>query len=202
MQQQLIDNAFDSLKKHILKRTLFTDGELTEFCSHFTPMLIKKKQFIVQPDFAIKYRYYVATGVFRAYVIGDEGQEHTIQFAVDDWWITDYNSYILQQPATQFIVALEDSVVLKIEFDAEKQLKKSCHAFETYFRILAEATAAYMARRVIINLTKTAEQRYEHFVERYPAIANKVPQYMVASFLGMTTEYLSKIRNQRITRKS
>jgi CRP-like cAMP-binding protein len=202
MQQQLIDNAFNGLKNHILKRTTFTDDGLDEFCRHFTPVLIKKKQFIVQPDFAVKHRYYVAAGVFRAYVITADGSEQTIQFAVDDWWITDYNSYILQQPATQFIVALEDSVVLKVDFETEKELKKSRHCFETYFRILAESTAAYMARRVIINLTQTAEQRYAHFLERYPTIAGKVPQYALASFLGITTEYLSRIRNQRVTRKS
>jgi CRP-like cAMP-binding protein len=193
---------YDNLKQHLLKRTSFTAEELTEFCNAFTPVKIKKRQFIVQPGFLAKYRYYVVEGSFRAYVIGDEGQEHTIQFAIDDWWISDYNSYIFQQPATCFIVALEDSLILQIDYDTEQKLKQSKPVFETYFRIMAENTAAYMARRVITNLTKSAEQRYEIFLERYPNIVRKVPQYALASFLGMTTEYLSKLRNKRTSRKS
>lgn len=193
---------YNSFKEHVLRRISFTEEELNEFCSSFKPVRIKKRQFIEQPGFLAKHRYYVVEGAFRAYVIGDEGQEHTIQFAIDDWWISDYNSYIFQQPATMFIVALEDSLILQIDYEAEQQLKKSRYTFETFFRILAENTAAYMARRVITNLTKSAEQRYEIFLERYPNIVQKVPQYALASFLGMTTEYLSKLRHKRITKKS
>ncbi|MBW8687896.1 Crp/Fnr family transcriptional regulator [Chitinophaga rhizophila] len=193
---------YTSFKEHILKRLPLTEEELNEFCSSFKAVKIKKRQFIEQPGFLAKHRYFVVEGAFRAYVIGDEGQEHTIQFAIEDWWISDYNSYIFQQPATMFIVALEDSLILQIDYESEQQLKKSRYSFETFFRILAENTAAYMARRVITNLTKTAEQRYEIFLERYPNIVKKVPQYALASFLGMTTEYLSKLRHKRISKKS
>ena len=155
-----------------------------------------------QPEFLARHRYYVVSGSFRAYIIGEEGHEHTIQFAIDDWWISDYNSYVFQQPASMFVMALEDSTILQIESDKEKHLKASKHVYETFFRILAEGTAAHMARRVIVNLTKSAEQRYELFLERYPSIVNKVPQYALASFLGMTTEYLSKLRSKRLGRKS
>ena len=161
-------------------------------------MNVKKRQFIVQPEFVSKHRCYVVSGSFRAYVIGDQGQEHTIQFAIDDWWISDYNSYIFQQPASMFILALEDSTILQISYQDEQTLKQN-PKFQQFFCILAEGTAAYMARRVITNLTKTAEQRYEIFLERYPQIVNRVPQYALASFLGMTTEYLSKLRKKRIS---
>lgn len=193
---------YDKLKQHILKRVSLPDEKLDEFCSCFKKANIKKRQFLVQPDFTAKHRYYVVEGCFRAYVVNDEGQEHTIQFAIDDWWITDYNSYIFQQPATMFVVALEDSNVLQIDYNSERELKNREHQFETFFRILAEGTAAYMARRVITNLTKTAEERYLLFLEQYPTIVNRVPQYALASFLGMTTEYLSKLRKKRITQKS
>jgi CRP-like cAMP-binding protein len=192
----------DLLKAHIQKCLSISNDDLEEFCQSFKVSKVKKRQFIVQPEFVAKNRYYVVQGSFRAYVIGDEGQEHTIQFAIDDWWISDYNSYIFQQPASMFVMALEDSVVLQISYEAEQQLKKRKHVYETFFRILAENTAAHMARRVIINLTKTAEQRYELFLNRYPDIVSKVPQYALASFLGMTTEYLSKLRNKRVSRES
>ena len=195
-------SEYDQLKAHVQKRLSITEDELTEFCNAFKLIKVKKRQFIVQPEFVAKNRFYVVQGTFRAYVIGDEGQEHTIQFAISDWWISDYNSYIFQQPASMFIVALEDSLILQISHEAESALKQQRHVFETFFRILAEGTAAYMARRVITNLTKTAEQRYEIFLERYPDIVTKVPQYALASFLGMTTEYLSKLRNRRVSSKT
>ena len=163
---------------------------------------VKKRQFIVQPEFTAKNRFYVVQGSFRAYVIGDEGQEHTIQFAIEDWWITDYNSYIFQQPASMFVMALEDSIVLQINYETEQELKKRKHLYESFLRVVAEHTAAHMARRVILNLTKTAEQRFEFVQERYPEIVNRVPQYALASFLGITTEYLSKLRNKRVSPKS
>lgn len=193
---------YSSFREHVLSRIPFTEEELNEFCDSFKAVRIKKRQFIEQPGFLARHRYFVVEGTFRAYVIGDEGQEHTIQFAIEDWWISDYNSYIFQQPATMFIVALEDSLILEIDYDSEQRLKNSRYKFETFFRILAENTAAYMARRVITNLTKTAEQRYGIFLEKYPNIVRKVPQYALASFLGMTTEYLSKLRHKRMAKKS
>ena len=195
-------SEYDQLKAHVQKRLSITEDELTEFCNAFKIVKVKKRQFIVQPEFVAKNRFYVLQGTFRAYVIGDEGQEHTIQFAISDWWISDYNSYIFQQPASMFIVALEDSIILQISHEAESALKQQRHVFETFFRILAEGTAAYMARRVITNLTKTAEQRYEIFLERYPDIVTKVPQYALASFLVMTTQYLTKLRNRRVSSKT
>jgi CRP-like cAMP-binding protein len=193
---------YDQLKAHITKRVTITEEDLEEFTQSFKVVKVKKRQFIVQPEFVSKSRFYVVQGSFRAYVIGDEGQEHTIQFAIDDWWISDYNSYIFQQPASMFVMALEDSTLLQIDYNEEQLLKKRKHVFEKYFCILAEHTAAYMARRVIVNLTKTAEQRFEIFLSRYPEIVNKVPQYALASFLGMTSEYLSKLRKKRISSKS
>jgi len=192
---------YSKLKDHISKRQNLSADEAEEFCTSFSFVRVKKRQFIVQPEFVAKYRFFVIEGSFRAYVIGDGGEEHTIQFAIDDWWITDYNSYIFQQPASMFVMALEDSLVLQISFDAERMLKKASHTYETIFRILAEHTAAHMARRVILNLTKTAEQRFEFMLEKYPDIVNRVPQYALASYLGMTTEYLSKLRKRRVNAK-
>ena len=146
-------------------------------------------------------------GVFRPQVQhnvvrADEGQEHTITFAIDDWWITDYNSYIFQQPATMFVVALEDSIILQLDYEKEQELKLQNHKFETFFRIMAERGLAAQQRRIISNLTQTAEERYETFSNKYPQIVQRVPQYALASYLGMTTEFLSRIRNKRVSKKS
>ena len=192
----------DKIAGYIKKTMEITREEAAVFSLSFNEVKIQKRQFIVQPNFPVRYRNYVVQGAFRAYVVDDKGQDHTIAFAIDDWWITDYNSYILQKPATMFVVALEDSIILQIEYEKEQILKRTNHKFETFFRIRAERTAASMQQRIISNLTLTAEERYNSFIEKYPSIVQKVPQYALASYLGMTTEFLSRIRNKKVRKKS
>lgn len=188
--------------EYINRFVSLTDEEAEQAIAAFKEVKVKKRQFIVQPNFVAKYRNYVLNGAFRAYVVDDNGQDHTIAFAIDDWWITDYNAYILQQPATMFVVALEDSLILQIDHQREQELKNSNHKFETFFRIRAERTAAFMQQRIISNLTQTAEERFENYIQKYPLIVQRVPQYALASYLGMTTEFLSRIRNKRTPKKS
>lgn len=190
-----------TLIEHINKRIDLNEDEIQAFISCFKFTKIKKRQFIIQPDFVAKYRNYVVEGAFRAYVVADEGEEHTIHFAVEDWWISDYSSFIYQQPASMFVVALEDSIVLQIDFESEQRLKASNHKFETFFRIIAERSVAGIQKRLISNLTKTADERFQEYEKNYPEITSRVPQYALASFLGMTTQYMSKLRNIRVHKK-
>jgi CRP-like cAMP-binding protein len=190
------------LISHINNKINLTAEESELFFSFFKFTKVKKRQFIIQPDFVAKYRNYVLEGAFIGYVVADEGQDHIIQLAVEDWWISDYNSYIFQQPATMFVTALENSIILQLDYDSEQQLKKMNHKFETFFRITAERSFAGMQRRIISNLTKTAEERFTEFENKYPQLSNRFPQYVIASFLGMTTQYLSKLRNIRVSKKS
>jgi CRP-like cAMP-binding protein len=190
--------AISQFKNHINNKVVLEENEFQELTSFFRMVKVKKRQFIIQPNFIAPHRNYVLQGAFRAYVVGEEGEEHTIQLAIEDWWISDYNSYIYQKPATMFVVALEDSVLLQIEHEKEQQLKSLNHKYETFFRITAERSTAFMQRRIITNLTKTAEERFNEFEERYPNLSRRIPQYVIASYLGMTTEYLSKLRNKRL----
>jgi CRP-like cAMP-binding protein len=176
--------------------------EAAAFAVAFKEIRAKKRQFLIQPNFTAKSRYFVISGALRAYVIGEDGQEHTIQLALEQWWISDYNSYIYQQPASMFVVAVEDSILLELTHEAEARLKAANYQFETLFRILAERSVAFMQRRIITNLTQSAEERYESFMERYAVFTSRFPQYVIASYLGMTTEFLSKIRNQRVKPRS
>lgn len=191
-------DEIELLKQHVLKRMAMPPEELTELAFAFRVKKIRKKQLIIQPEFRALYRTYVVKGALRSYVIGQDGVEHTIQFAVEDWWISDLNSYIYQRPATLFVAALEDSTVLQIDYEAERRLKERYHMIETFFRIGAERTAAFHQRRIITALTMTAEERYNLFLETYPMVAQRLPQYAVASYLGMTTQFLSQIRNKRV----
>jgi CRP-like cAMP-binding protein len=188
--------------ENINQKVVLSPDELDSLLSEFKIRKVKKRQFIVQPEFVNKHRTYVLQGAFRAYVVDEKGSEHTIQFAIEDWWIADYNSYIYQTPATMFIVALEDSVILQINHEAEQQLKASTHNLEKLFRLMAEKSAAFYSRRIIAMLTQNAEERYNEFLEKFPKVAQRLPQYALASYLNMTTEFLSKIRNEKVKKKS
>lgn len=191
-----------ALADYIQRIIPLSEEEVLDFISCFKPFKAKRRQFLVQPGFVAHHRYFVLKGALRAYVIGDQGQEHTIQLAIEDWWISDYNSYMNQLPATMFVMAMEDCELLQISHEEEKRLKAASHHFETFFRVLAERSAAFMQRRIITNLTQSAEERYEDFLTRYPLLNARMPQYVIASYLGMSTEFLSKIRNNKLGRKS
>jgi CRP-like cAMP-binding protein len=185
-----------SLQNQLIYKHSFTEKEADFFVSHFTKRKVKKRQFIIQPDFIAKYRVFVAQGTFKAYVIDKNGQEQVISLAMDGWWISDPNSFIYQQPATMFVEALEDSIILQLDFENEQILKSHSHKFETFFRTTAERGLAFTQRRLIASLTLTAEERYEQFAQKYPDFLQRVPQFAIASYLGMTTQYLSRIRNK------
>jgi CRP-like cAMP-binding protein len=187
--------------ENVTKKIPLSAEELEILAGEFKIRRVKKKQFIIQPEFVATHRTYVLEGAFRAYVIDEKGNDHTIQFAIEDWWISDYNSYIYQSPATMFVVALEDSTVLQIDYQSEQKLKASSHHFETLFRMMAEKSAAFYARRTISSLTQNAEQRYNEFANEYPEVTRRLPVYVLASYLNMTREFLSKIRNNKVRKK-
>ena len=175
----------------------FTDEEAAEFAGAFTNRHIKKRQFLIQPGFVDRYKYFVIKGAIRAYVIDNEGMERTVQLAIDQWWISDYNSYLTQEPASMFVIAMEDCDILQISFGDEQRLKAANHKFETFFRMMAEKGVAFMQRRFISANTHSAEERYNLFMDRYPQMMTRFPQFVIASYLGMTTQFLSKIRSQK-----
>lgn len=179
-----------------------SEDEASTFAVAFKEKVLRKKQLIVQPDFVARHRYYVIDGAVRSFIVDNLGQERTIALAVEDWWITDYNSYIFQEPATLFVEAISNATVLQLSFEDEQRLKTENRKYETFFRIIAERGLAAQQRRLITNLTQSAEERYENFAQKYPQFLNDIPQYIIASYLGMSTEFLSKIRNNRVQRKS
>jgi len=195
-------DTFITLRKYIQNYIQLGPEEEDYFIKKFSKKKVVKRQILLEPGQIAKHRNFVLEGALRAYVLGEDGQEHTISFAIEGWWITDYQSLVFQQPATQYVVALEDSHLLQISFEDEEFLKSHSPKYETFFRKHAERALAYRYRRIITNLTLNAEDRYLDFLKNYPKVVLKVPQYALASYLGMTTEFLSKIRHRQLLKRT
>lgn len=193
-------DTFAPIINYVSKYVQLTDDELTLFRTFLKIKKVNRRQFIVQPGFICKHKSYVLKGAFRTYLVDNKGKEHTLAFAVEDWWVSDYSSLIYQEPATLFVEALEDSVLIQIEYDDEQTFLKEIPKLEKFERIITQRSLAFQQKRLLSNFTKTAEERYEEYMLKYTDIANRVPQYMLASYLGFSTEYLSKIRNKRASK--
>lgn len=172
------------------------DHEKDRIASIFEEQMIKRRQFLDQPGFVCNYRNYVVHGTFRSFYLDGEGKEHTVQIAMDDWFVSDFHSYITQTPATLFVEALEDSTILRSTYDTIEPLCKEIHALSEYFRITTERAFAYSRKRALSSLSLNAEERFLELLERYPTMVQRVPQKVIASYLGMTPEFLSKIRKK------
>jgi CRP-like cAMP-binding protein len=176
--------------------------EEKELCkSFFTPKKLRKRQYILQEGDVCKYISFVEKGILRSYTIDEKGNEHIMQFAFEGWWIADQFSFLTGEPAIYTIDALEDSELLLLSKQAEEQLLKHIPKFERYFRILLQNSLIATQRRLISSLSQTAEERYNQLLQTCPTIPQRVPQHMMASFLGITPETLSRIRKQLATSK-
>lgn len=191
-------NKYSSILTNIKRFVTLTDEEEDRITSVIKTSRVKKKQYIIQPGFVCQNRTYIVEGAFRVFYLDDEGKEHTVSIGVEDWYVTDFHSYINQSPALNFAEALEDSIIFQMRYEDIEPLCKEIHALSEYFRLTTEKAFAFSRRRVVSNISMTAEQRYDDYVKKYPNIVNRVPQYVLASYLGMSAEFLSKIRKRKM----
>ncbi len=171
-----------------------TPEEAEFFRSQFTHRKYLKRQFVLQAGDVCRHETFVVSGCLRAYFVEPSGSFHIVQFAVEDWWMSDLKSLVHQTPATLNIDALEHTDVLQIEKDKLDLLYQEVPKTEHMFRTML--TNAFIAhqQRIIDNLCKPAAERYRAFLEKYGSIAQRVPQAQIASYLGMTPEFLSQVR--------
>jgi CRP-like cAMP-binding protein len=187
---------FQRLREHIAKRINLTDDELKICTRFFVPKKLRKKQFLLNEGQVCKHISYVNSGCLRQYTIDNKSIEHIIQFAIEDWWISDLNSFLSGNPATDNIDALEDSEVLLLEKSARDELLDACPKMERFFLLLLEANHVANHRSVTAALSASAEARYLNFIETYPKIFEQIPQSQIASYLGITPQSLSRIRKE------
>ena len=187
---------FSLLRTHIEKRIHLTDEEFNISSKFFIPKTIRKHQFLLNEGNVCKYFGFVNSGCLREYTIDKKGNEHIIQFAIADWWVSDLDSFLSGAPANHNIDALQDSEVLLLEKSSRDELLDACPKMERFFRILLEANYVATHQRVADSLSKSAEERYLKFIKTYPKLFEQIPQNQIASYLGITPQSLSRLRKQ------
>lgn len=182
--------------KNVARHISLDEGEKEFFASLLEPRVLKRKNLYLKAGVVCKHSAYVLDGAVKSYTVGADGREHILSFATRDWWISDLYSLISGKPAILNIQAIADSDVLMLSRVNQQLLYEKVPKFERFFRILIENSLVASQQRLIDNLSSTAEDRYLRFIEKYPTIPSCVPQHNIASYLGITPEFLSKIRSR------
>lgn len=184
------------LIKHINRIIPFSKTEEEEFCTYFNPKVIAKKDFLLKQGQVCKFEGFVLEGCFRIFTVDDKGNENTLYFATKDWWLIDIDSFMNQHPSDLNMQALEDSKVLLINHKDKTKLYHSLPIVEKLFRIMSQKALVAWQRRLIRNHSLSAEERYFHFINTYPEIALKLTDRQISNYLGITHEFLSKIKKK------
>ena len=184
----------DKIIAHFRKSVTLTDNEAEIVSGCFSIVELKKKEILLFVGEHSSHMRFISEGCLRSYYMDEEAKEHVVQFGIEDWWINDLYSYLTNTPSKQFVQAIEDSIVLQIHKDDLNELYNSLPAIERFFRLKFEKAYVSLQERTINTMSKTAEERYLEFRSKYRDIEQRVPQYMVASYLGITPEFLSKLR--------
>lgn len=163
----------------------------------FRPRLYRKKQYVLQEGDVCLQMNFVVRGCLRMYKIDEKGGTHILQFAVENNWIADLGSFHTEKSSELNIDALEDTMVLKINRDDLISLYMQAPKFDRIFRVLIENSYVSLQKRLLQTISSTAEDRYQYFIDTYPHLVNRLPQTQIASFLGITPEFLSRLRSKR-----
>jgi len=187
----------DYIKQHIQ----LTEEEESVLLSRIKTRKYLKGQFVVQNGDVCKYENFILSGCLKTFYIDNKGQEHVVMFAIENWWTSDLGSFITQTPADLNVQCLEDSELVQIHYNDLQQLYIDIPKLERFFRIIIQKAFVAAQKRIVNNFSQPAMDRYIQFREQYPKIEQRVPQYMIASYLGITKEFLSKIRSKLIMQK-
>jgi len=162
----------------------------------FAPKKLRKRQFLLQEGDVCKYQAFVEKGMLRSYTTDEKGNEHILQFASEGWWIADLSSYLTGEPSMFNIETLEDVELLLLDKPSWETLMQKLPKFERFFRILIQNHLIATQKRLMQSLVESAEEKYIRFTETYPDCIQRLPQHMIASYLGITRETLSRTRKQ------
>jgi len=180
-------------RHHLEQIISLTDQEFDYILSHFHAKKYRKHQFVVQEGNTVDHDYFVVSGLLKAYYVNEDGKEHILQFAMENWWVTDYQAFTTRTKAILNIDCIENVELLAISFDDKQKLCTEYHKMEHFFRI--KTTSGYVAlqQRVLSLLNNDAQSRHQQLFRLYPSIFQRVPKSVIASYLGVSRETLSRL---------
>jgi CRP-like cAMP-binding protein len=186
----------EAFKNHIAKYIKITDEEFSGIMSFFQFQQVNKKVNLEMEGKTCRYHYFVLKGCLRKFFVNEKGVEQTTDFALENWWITDLLAFIQQRTSDYYIQAIEKSEVLRIDHASQESLLLHHPIMERYFRFIYQRGYAASQRRIKYIYQFSKEEMYQYFTSHYPEFVQRIPQYLLASFLGFTPEYLSEIRKK------
>jgi len=189
---------YKSLFDHIEKIVTLESSEIDLLESCLSLFTIKKKEHVLQEGQACNTLYFIIKGCMRQYIINSKGTEQTLQFGIENWWITDYLSYHNHTPSHFYIQAVEKSEVIAIEKSNLEAILFQIPKLERYFRIVSQKSFGAAQMRIKFLFTMSAEERFHHMNNLFPEFVQRVPQYMLASYLDFSAEFMSKIRAGKV----
>ena len=192
--------SMQSIIQNITKHVSLTPEEQDLFLSKIETKKVKAKTILLNAGELSKETYFVNSGILRSFNINDNIIEHVLHFACEGWWIGDMYSYISEKPGNLFIEVLEDSEVVSITKENHQELYQQIPKLERFFRILAENSLVAHQERLMDNLSLTAEERFEKFCFKYPTLIQRVAQKQIASYIGVTPEFFSKMKSRLLKR--
>lgn len=189
---------FQNINKYVLKCINLSATELEYFNSIFEYKVIPKKTMLLQAGNVCNFEAYVIKGCIREYYIDNNGAEVTLQFAVEDWWVSDIASFQDQTISNMYIETLEECELLTLSRQSKEQLLSQIPRLERMFRMMIQRHLSVVQSRLFKTITNTASEKYLEFINRYPTIPQRVPQHYIASYLGISPEFLSKLRSRHL----
>ncbi len=187
-----------AIEAEVFKGSAFSQEELQRIAAAFVHVELKKGDKVLSQGDTVLYTHFVASGCLRSYFIDKTGKEHTLQFAVQDWWISDYTAFFTAGKAQMYIECIQEARIYKLSRKNMLRLYTEIPPFESFFRKKLEGRFTALQKRVLGNLSLSAKDRYLSFLKTYPNIEPYVKNYHIASFLGITTESLSRIRKDLV----
>lgn len=189
-----MQDQYQLLRQHFEEIVTLTDEEWEFIAPHFEYKKLKKHQFLIQTGQPVDCEFWIINGLVKSYAVDDKGDEHILQFAMEEYWVSDYYAFQNKVPATTVVDCIEDSEFFCVSFESRERICQNVPAIANFFRIKANYGFINLQQRILSLLTQTAEERYDNLLFKLPKLVQRIPKKLIAAYLGVSRETLSRFK--------